>query len=766
MFNKALIACSVSLLISCGGSSNSDNNNQNTAPSLEHAFNRLATFPVCKQIETNCNTDTETAAEIVAVSGDNNTLVYTDSPNNSVGFIGIQNSRTPAALGTLALMGEPTSVAVKNTLALVAINTSDDFINTSGQIDIIDINTREVMHSLDLGGQPDSIAISPDGNYAVVAIENERDEDLGDGTPPQAPEGFVVIVNTQNPDPTQWQTQTLTLDSVNSLYATDPEPEYVDINSNNIAVVTLQENNHIVLIDLATASILRDFSAGSVDLNNIDTQEESPARITLNQSQDNVLREPDGVSWIDNNHFATANEGDLDGGSRGFSVFNLQGDVVWDAGNTLDHLAVQYGHYPDDRSGNKGNEPENIEFAVFNDTPYLFVNSERSSLTFVYDVSNPQNPVYKQALPTAAAPEGGLAIAARNLLIVASEEDNRDDKLRSAINIYQYSPGMPNYPTVQSQHDDNDSPIPWGALSGLAAHPTDANILYAADDSYFGSNRIFTINTQNQPAVITQALTLTDPNSVIANQTANAQLNTELINAQTNSDNSVNLDIEGIDVSSDGGFWIATEGAGTQGDSDRPVKSVNAIYKVSPDGVLEQSIALPDNINSLQVRFGLEGISEYNGSLYVVFQRAWGADEQAKDQPRIGIYDLASQTWHFVFYPLDTVASQNGGWVGLSDIASLGDGRFAIIERDNQAGPDAAIKKLYSVNLQNAQNNSIVTKTLVKDLLPSIKATGALTFEKIEGVAINANNMAYIINDNDGVDDNSGETQLLNLGPL
>ena len=764
MFNKTLIACSVSLLISCGGSDNSSNSNdnQNNTPSLEHAFNRLATLPVCTQIEANCNTNTETAAEIVAVSGDNNTLVYTDSPNNSVGFIDIQNASSPAALGTLALAGEPTSVAVKNAMALVAINTSDDFINTSGQLDIIDINTRDVLYSLDLGGQPDSIALSPDGNYAVVAIENERDEDLGDGTPPQAPEGFVVIVNTQNADPTQWQAQTLELDSINSLYATDPEPEYVDINSNNIAVVTLQENNHIVLIDLATASIIRDFSAGSVDLTNIDTHEESPAKITLNQSLDSVLREPDGVSWIDNNHFATANEGDLDGGSRGFSIFNLQGDAVWDAGNTLDHLAVQYGHYPDDRSGNKGNEPENIEFAVFNNTPYLFVNSERSSLTFVYDVSNPQSPVYKQALPTAAAPEGGLAIADRNLLIVASEEDNRDDKLRSAINIYQYSPGMPNYPTLESQRDQDNIPTSWGALSGLAAHATDANILYAADDSFFGSNRIFTINTQNQPAVITSALTLTDPNSIIANQAANTQLDTNLVNAQTNSDNSVNLDIEGIDVASDGGFWIATEGAGTQGDTDRPVESVNAIYKVSPDGVLEQAIALPDNVNSLQVRFGLEGISEYNGSLYVVFQRAWGNE----DQPRIGIYNIAEQNWRFVFYPLDAAASQNGGWVGLSDIASLGEGRFAIIERDNQAGPDAAIKKLYSVNLQDAQDNTTITKTLLKDLMPSINATGALTYEKIEGVALNANNMLYIINDNDGVDDNSGETQLLNIGNL
>jgi hypothetical protein len=36
----------------------------------------------------------------------------------------------------------------------------------------------------DLGGQPDSVAASPDGRYLAVAIENERDEDLDDGVIP------------------------------------------------------------------------------------------------------------------------------------------------------------------------------------------------------------------------------------------------------------------------------------------------------------------------------------------------------------------------------------------------------------------------------------------------------------------------------------------------------------------------------------------------------------------------------------------------------
>lgn len=48
-------------------------------------------------------------------------------------------------------------------------------------------------------------------------------------------------------------------------------------------------------------------------------------------------REPDAVKWIDDNHFATANEGDMDGGSRGWTIFHKDGSVVYEAGNTFEH---------------------------------------------------------------------------------------------------------------------------------------------------------------------------------------------------------------------------------------------------------------------------------------------------------------------------------------------------------------------------------------------------------------------------------------------
>lgn len=739
-------------------------------------FNRIASFPVCSQIDANCDDDTETAAEIVAASTDGMTLIYSDSPENQLGFIDISNADSPVADGTLALAGEPTSVAVKGGFVLAGVNTSADFINVSGQLAVVDIATKTTVTSIDVGGQPDSVAVSPDGNYAAVVIENERDEDLGDGRPPQLPAGSLVIVNISDADPANWTASAVDMTGLADLFPTDPEPEYVDINSNNVAVVTLQENNHIVLVDLTDGSVVADFSAGTVDLEQVDATEEG-ALISQTESLTAVPREPDGVAWINNEYFATADEGDLDGGSRGFTIFNTAGDVVWTAGNTLDHLTARFGHYPDERSGNKGNEPENAEVGIYGDDRYLFINSERSSLVFVYDVADPSKPVLKQVLPAAAGPEGALAIPSRNLLAVASEEDNRDDKLRSTVNLYHYQFSEQNYPSISSVNREDGTPIPWGAMSGLAADDVNTSYVHAVEDSFYLQNRILSLDVSQTPARLVNEMRIVDGNDVFASVSTVALADTSVddddatrinvfdeadLAAMINADKTVNIDPEGIAKASDGGFWVVSEGSGTVGDADRPVNSLNFLFKTDVNGVIEDVATLPAAQNDVQLRFGFEGVAEYAGSVYVAFQRVWSGDTNV----RIGVYDIAGGTWSFLFYPLETPLSQNGGWVGLSDLTALGAGEFLVIERDNQGGPDAAIKRLYSFDVTGLAPDAVVSKTLVRDLIPDLQASGGLTAEKVEGSAILANGDVLIVNDNDGVDDNSGETQLINLGDI
>ncbi len=748
------------------------------APNAEYNFNRVASFLVCSQIDPTCDTDTETVAEIVAASADGLTLIYTDSEVEELGFVDIADPVNPVADGTVPLAGEPTSVAVVNGFAVVGINTSTDFVAVDGELAVVDIATQTQVASINLGGQPDSVAVSPDGAYVAIAIENERDEDLGDGAPPQLPAGALAIVATAG-DPATWTATTVDLTGVTTLFPADPEPEFVAINEDNIAAVTLQENNHIILVDVTTGTIVGDFSAGAVDLSQVDASEEDPAIISQTETQIGVVREPDGVVWINDQLLATADEGDLDGGSRGFTIFNQAGDVVFTSGNTNDHLAARLGHYPDARSGNKGNEPENVAFGTFNGERLLFVNSERSSIVFVYNVADPANPVLRQVLPAGVAPEGGLAIPDRNLLVVASEDDAREDKIRSVLNIYRFEQAFASYPTMESADRTDGTPIPWSAMSGLAADPQVDYLLYAIEDSFYGSNRIFTIDISQKPALLTEELAIVDSNDVFAALDAVALADPTVADddatridvfdetdlaALINADKTVNIDPEGISVASDGGFWVASEGSGTVGDAARPVNSLNFIFKTDAAGVIEAVVTLPDAVNAGQLRFGFEGIAEYDGSGYVAFQRVWTG--LGDTEARIGVYNLANATWSFLFYPLDPPTSQNGGWVGLSDLTSLGGGQFLVVERDNQGGPDAAIKRLYTFDVTGLADGDSVTKTLVRDLIPDLQASGGLVAEKVEGSAVTLTGDVYIINDNDGVDDNSGETELLNLGAI
>lgn len=78
---------------------------------------------------------------------------------------------------------------------MVAVNTSPSFVAPSGLLHVVDIDTQTIAATHILAGQPDSVAVSPDERYAAVVIENERDEDLGNGEPPQAPSGLLQIVD-------------------------------------------------------------------------------------------------------------------------------------------------------------------------------------------------------------------------------------------------------------------------------------------------------------------------------------------------------------------------------------------------------------------------------------------------------------------------------------------------------------------------------------------------------------------------------------------
>ncbi|MFJ3887598.1 hypothetical protein [Streptomyces rubrogriseus] len=172
---------------------------QQGRPSL---FERTATYPVFHNRPAGEDASAGTVAEISSVSEDGRTLVHTDAVARRIGFLDISDPGHPRGLGTLSLArlgdaeDEPTSVTVVGQYVLVVVNTSASHARPSGRLDVVSLRDRERVASFDLGGQPDSVAVSEDKRYAAVAVENERDEEAtppgrDEGDLPQAPAGFV-----------------------------------------------------------------------------------------------------------------------------------------------------------------------------------------------------------------------------------------------------------------------------------------------------------------------------------------------------------------------------------------------------------------------------------------------------------------------------------------------------------------------------------------------------------------------------------------------
>jgi hypothetical protein len=302
--------------------------------------------------------------------------------------------------------------------------------------------------------------------------------------------------------------------------------------------------------------------------------------------------------------------------------------------------------------------------------------------------------------------------------------------------------------------------------------------LYSVEDSFFASSRFFKIKTGKRgksakPSKLVEAVRINDNDGVFAafvpdggfGGSGDNDFNAEKLAAIINSDLTVNLDGEGIAALGNGIFYIASEGSGTIDEADRPIESLNLIMKVDEEGTIKDVLSLPAEWNAKQVRYGFEGVAydPDKNILVAVTQRAWGDD----DHPAVHIFDVASGNYvGYAYYPLDAVSSQNGGWVGLSDITYVGDGIFYVLERDNQGDIDASIKKIYSIDINDATaDGHVFDKVLVKDILTITDAIGTTPFEKYEGLAYTEDGV-WIVNDNDGIDDARGEIQLMNIGSI
>ncbi len=574
-----------------------------------------------------------------------------------------------------------------------------------------------------------------------MAIENERDEGSNDGAIPQLPAGFLAIVDLTGA-PAGWPVRRVELTGLADVAPEDPEPEFVSINSRNQVVVTLQENNHIAVVDLPSERVVTDFTAGTGTASGVDTVEDGTIRLDGTVT---VPREPDGVSWLDDRHVATADEGDLVGGRRTWTVFDINdGSVVFSSGAELEQLAVRYGQYPEGRAENRGVEPEGIAVATYDQQHYVFVGLERANLVAVYRVTDPRHPELVQAVPTSVGPEGLLPLPQRDALVVAAEEDSAADNVRSSVSTYRMTRlplllALNRNAAAPSIVSAGNPPIGFGALSGLDAVPGSLFGLVAVSDNAYTPTKVLSIDSLRRPAVLTGELTVTKGGAPVG------------------------YDAEGIAARPSGGYWIAAEGDPRNG-------IANLLVEVDRNGAVVREVPLPAQVAAGATPNGFEGVTTVrrgvDEQVWVAVQREWADDPRG--QVKLARFTPATGAWDCVAYPLDPAPA--GATVGVSELTTVDDDTLLVLERDNQRGDNAQIKKVTRVELAGVTPvpagtpRPVLGKQTVLDLIPALRAGGGAVADKPEGLAITGLGELVGVVDNDGLDDAPGESVLLRLG--
>jgi len=283
--------------------------------------------------------------------------------------------------------------------------------------------------------------------------------------------------------------------------STDVEPEYITVSSDSkTAFIALQENNGIAKLDIASQTITDIYPLGTKDYSEVlfDLSDKDDTIGNLKTWPVLSFYQPDAIDYFEINgtgYIITANEGDArdydgfseeergddltldptvypdaaelqkdenlgrlkvttvngdtdgDGdidqiygyGARSFSIWTTTGDLLFDSGNEFTTKALyEFGNYPENRSDDKGTEPESVITFVEGDNTYAVIGLERSGDVLVYNIRDIYNPIFIQRLRN-TSPEGLTIVDAadspngKTLLIVSNEDE---DASGATLNIY------------------------------------------------------------------------------------------------------------------------------------------------------------------------------------------------------------------------------------------------------------------------------------------------------------------------------------------
>ena len=289
------------------------------------------------------------AAEITAYDAASKRLFVVNGANGTVDVLDLGNPSAPSKLGTISVSAfgaAVNSVAVHDGLVALAIEANPK--TSPGTVAFYNATDLRLLGSVTVGAQPDMVAFTPDGKKVLTANEGEPNSyGLPDSVDPEGSISIVAVNGGTAPTATTadfhafngqaaaLRARGIRIYGPGASVAQDLEPEYVAFSGDGSkAYVTLQENNAIAIVDVATATV--------TELKPLGWKDHSLARMGLDASDEDGgtntnsgtpllkiasqpvrgLYLPDAIASYTvggSTYFITANEGDARADWPGFN---------------------------------------------------------------------------------------------------------------------------------------------------------------------------------------------------------------------------------------------------------------------------------------------------------------------------------------------------------------------------------------------------------------------------------------------------------------